>query len=96
MKRVSLPLLTWIYFVSSNPIAQKGGLGKSRALSKSVKLFRFPGVLDITDTNDLSVRQRFEDVIRLDCASQRRKALNRKNSGDPRVYVPTCSEQNSL
>ncbi|CAI2353859.1 unnamed protein product [Caenorhabditis sp. 36 PRJEB53466] len=76
----SIHLLAWIYLVHSNPIAQKGGLE----------------VLDISDANDLSVRQRFEEVIRLDCASQRRKALNRKNAGDSRIYVPTCSPKNAL
>uniref|UniRef100_A0A1I7T5F3 Thyroglobulin type-1 domain-containing protein n=1 Tax=Caenorhabditis tropicalis TaxID=1561998 RepID=A0A1I7T5F3_9PELO len=79
-EQLSLQLLAWIYLANANPIAQKGGLG----------------VLDISDTNDLSVRQRFEEVIRLDCASQRRKALKRKTDGDSRTYIPTCSPKNSL
>uniref|UniRef100_A0A8R1DN21 Thyroglobulin type-1 domain-containing protein n=1 Tax=Caenorhabditis japonica TaxID=281687 RepID=A0A8R1DN21_CAEJA len=76
----TLHILACIYFAYPTPISRNGGLG----------------VLELSDTSDLSLRQRFENVIRLDCASQQRKALNRKNAGDSKIYVPTCSAKNSL
>ncbi|CAB3398286.1 unnamed protein product [Caenorhabditis bovis] len=50
------------------------------------------GVLDISDS--LSTNKITE--TRLDCASQRRKALIKKNAGDSKIYVPVCSKSNSL
>ncbi|CAI5450880.1 unnamed protein product [Caenorhabditis angaria] len=53
------------------------------------------GILDISETNPTG-RRRFEEVIRLDCASQRQKARLRQSSGDSKIYVPVCSTRNPL
>ncbi|CAD6199274.1 unnamed protein product [Caenorhabditis auriculariae] len=52
--------------------------------------------LDISEAQELQTKQLAEHEARLDCASQRKKALLRKDAGDIRVYVPDCSTTNPI
>lgn len=52
------------------------------------------GVLDISDRKVSD--KRLDSVSHPDCASQREKALTRRNQGDKRVYTPNCNPNNPM